>query len=84
MPIKNINQKHHPIFSKFPCFEAMDLPGHNNILFKWYEYFEWIDLLESIDHANRQFIMLEIGAGLGCWGARGAFAAQSREIAYWL
>lgn len=31
------------------------------------EYFEWIDLLESIDSAREHFTMVELGAGYGRW-----------------
>jgi FkbM family methyltransferase len=31
------------------------------------EYFEWIDVLESVIAADRQFVMIELGAGYGRW-----------------
>jgi len=31
------------------------------------EYFEWIDLLESIHNADKSFVMIELGAGYGRW-----------------
>jgi hypothetical protein len=40
------------------------------------EYFEWIDLLEAVAAASGTFTMLELGAGFGRWGLRGARAAQ--------
>ncbi len=39
-------------------------------------YFEWIDLLESIASARGDFTMLELGAGYGRWLVRAAFAAR--------
>jgi FkbM family methyltransferase len=44
------------------------------------ELFEWIDLLESVDAARGRFTMLELGAGFGRWGIRGALAAKQRGI----
>jgi FkbM family methyltransferase len=46
------------------------------------EYFEWIDLLESIDSAKNTFTMLELGAGYGRWTARGAAAVRQRGLSY--
>jgi FkbM family methyltransferase len=40
------------------------------------EYFEWIDLLETIIAAEDQFTMLEIGAGWGRWTANAAAALK--------
>lgn len=40
------------------------------------EYFEWIDLLESVHAARDSFTMLELGAGYGRWSVRGALAAR--------
>lgn len=31
------------------------------------EYFEWIDVLESVKNASGQFVMIELGAGWGRW-----------------
>jgi FkbM family methyltransferase len=36
------------------------------------DYFEWIDLLESILAAKSQYTMMELGAGYGRWAARAA------------
>lgn len=44
------------------------------------EYFEWIDLLEAVAAAEEWFTMLELGAGFGRWGIRGALAAKQRGI----
>jgi FkbM family methyltransferase len=46
------------------------------------EYFEWIDLLETVTSARGRFTMLELGAGFGRWTARGAAAAEQRNLPY--
>lgn len=40
------------------------------------EYFEWIDLLESVIEAGPSFTFLELGAGYGRWATRAARAAE--------
>ena len=40
------------------------------------EYFEWIDLLESIVAAKGSFTMIELGAGFGRWSVRAACALK--------
>lgn len=45
------------------------------------EYFEWADLLEAVDAASGSFTMIELGAGYGRWGVRGAMAALQRGLA---
>ena len=40
------------------------------------DYFEWIDLLEAVAAAEDRFTMLDLGAGFGRWGIRGALAAR--------
>jgi FkbM family methyltransferase len=40
------------------------------------EYFEWIDLLESVVAASGSYTMIELGAGFGRWAVRAAYAAQ--------
>jgi FkbM family methyltransferase len=40
------------------------------------EYFEWIDLLESVVAASRSYTMIDLGAGYGRWAVRAAFAAK--------
>ncbi len=42
------------------------------------EYFEWIDLLESVAAARGQYTMMELGAGYGRWSIRAALAARQR------
>lgn len=46
----------------YPCFDE--------------EYFEWIDLLESVIAARGSYTMLELGAGYGPWAVRAAYAAR--------
>ena len=41
------------------------------------EYFEWIDLLESVVGATERFTMLELGAGYGRWIVNGAAAVRA-------
>jgi FkbM family methyltransferase len=40
------------------------------------EYFEWIDLLESVVSAKECYTMIELGAGFGRWSARAVCAVQ--------
>jgi FkbM family methyltransferase len=49
------------------------------------EYFEWIDLLESVVSAGDSYTMLELGAGYGRWSIRAARAiALYRPIPFHL
>lgn len=43
------------------------------------EYFEWIDLLESVEAAQGSYTMMELGAGYGRWSARAAAAVRQRR-----
>jgi FkbM family methyltransferase len=45
------------------------------------EYLEWVDLLDAVHTARDRFVMMELGAGFGKWGTRGALAARQRGIA---
>jgi len=40
------------------------------------EYFEWIDLLESIVAAKQSYTMIDLGAGYGRWAVRAAYALK--------
>ena len=40
------------------------------------EYFEWIDLLESVIAAKDSYTMIELGAGIGRWAVRAACAVE--------
>jgi FkbM family methyltransferase len=40
------------------------------------DYFEWIDLLESVVAASGSYTMIDLGAGYGRWSVRAAFAAK--------
>src|SRR4051812_15360018 len=44
------------------------------------EYFEWVDLLESVNASSGSFTMMELGAGWGRWGIRGGLAAKQRGL----
>jgi FkbM family methyltransferase len=46
------------------------------------EYFEWVDLLESVDGARGLFTMVELGAGWGRWLAIAAAAARQRALPF--
>lgn len=43
------------------------------------EYFEWIDLLESIDLARDHFTMIELGAGYGRWLVAAAVIIRNQK-----
>lgn len=55
---------------------ALDYPDFDE------EYFEWIDLLESVSDAKSTFVFLELGAGYGRWSARAAHAARQKNKLY--
>jgi len=40
------------------------------------EYFEWVDILESVASAKNTYTMLELGAGYGRWSVRAACAVR--------
>jgi FkbM family methyltransferase len=44
------------------------------------EYFEWIDILESVSLARDRYTMLELGAGFGRWAVRAASAVRQWGI----
>jgi FkbM family methyltransferase len=44
------------------------------------EYFEWIDVLESVARAGRHFCMVELGAGWGRWLVNAAAALQQLGV----
>jgi FkbM family methyltransferase len=48
------------------------------------EYFEWIDVLESVAAARSRFVMLELGAGYGRWLANAVGAARRCKLRYHL
>jgi FkbM family methyltransferase len=50
------------------------IPSHNE------EYFEWVDLLESIQAAGASYTMVELGAGFGRWGVRAGLLAKRHGI----
>jgi FkbM family methyltransferase len=55
-------------------FVRTQLPPFNE------EYFEWVDLLESIEAADGKYVMAELGAGFGRWGIRALKAAQAKGL----
>jgi FkbM family methyltransferase len=42
------------------------------------EYFEWIDVLESVEEASDHYVIVEIGAGYGRWSMRAASAVRRK------
>jgi FkbM family methyltransferase len=48
------------------------------------DYFEWVNLLESVVSAKRRFRMIELGAGWGKWLANGAVAARCVGLDYYV
>jgi FkbM family methyltransferase len=40
------------------------------------EYFEWVDLLESVVAASGTYTMIDLGAGYGRWSVRAAYAMK--------
>jgi FkbM family methyltransferase len=44
------------------------------------DLFEWISVLEAVDAADTDFVMVELGAGFGRWLVGGALAAQQRQL----
>lgn len=72
------------IAEELQIFQKFQLPFYANQPPLSEEFFEWIDLLEAVDNAKDQFVMVEVGAGYGRWGARGGVAANFREIPYHL
>src|SRR5438045_8053588 len=44
------------------------------------EYFEWIDLFESLQAARDRFVMIEVGAGYGRWGISAGRLAKGLRL----
>lgn len=42
------------------------------------QYFEWVDILESVEAAADSYVIIELGAGYGRWSMRAAVAARRR------
>ena len=40
------------------------------------EYFEWVDVIDSVREARDRFVMIELGAGYGRWSVRAAAALR--------
>jgi FkbM family methyltransferase len=43
------------------------------------EYFEWIDVLESVIAARGSYTMIDLGAGFGRWAVRAAYALKQSQ-----
>jgi FkbM family methyltransferase len=50
------------------------LPGFDE------EYFEWIDILESVCSAVDSYVFIELGAGYGRWSVRAGLAARRKGL----
>jgi FkbM family methyltransferase len=59
--ILNVEGYSDPDFRSYPPFDD--------------EYYEWIDLLESVSQARDLFTFMELGAGFGRWSIRAGMAA---------
>ena len=46
------------------------------------EYFEWLDLLETVAAARERYVFVELGAGFGRWTVRAALAAKRRGLEF--
>lgn len=46
------------------------------------DYFEWIEILQSIEEAAGTFTFVELGAGLSKWSIRALKAASQKELNY--
>jgi len=46
------------------------------------EYFEWVDLLETVLGAGERFTFMELGAGFGRWSVNAALAAAQQGKRY--
>lgn len=44
------------------------------------EYFEWLELLKSVENAKNNFVFVELGAGFGKWSARAYKACLLNNI----
>ena len=42
------------------------------------EYFEWVDVLETVEAAKDRYVMIELGAGYGRWSMRAAAAVRRK------
>lgn len=60
--VKEVTRREGPLEVYYPNFDN--------------EYFEWIDILESVIAAKRSYTMIELGAGYGRWAVRAGFAVR--------
>jgi FkbM family methyltransferase len=59
-----------------PLWNMLDYP--TNSLNE--EYFEWLELLKSVENAKNNFVFVELGAGFGKWSARAYKACLLNNI----
>jgi FkbM family methyltransferase len=67
--------RHQEFIKDLPCSPVPTMVWENLPAFEE-EYFEWIDLLESVVAARGSYTMLDLGAGYGRWSVRAAFAVR--------
>jgi FkbM family methyltransferase len=61
---------------QFVAFSNRNYPDRDE------EYFEWIDVVESVLAAKDRYVMVELGAGYGRWAARAACVARRRGLRF--
>lgn len=74
-----------PIGVKYLDYMVNDTPFENEILeyptnSPNEEYFEWLELLKSVENAKNNFVFAELGAGFGKWSARAYKACLLNNI----
>lgn len=74
-----------PIGVKYLDYMVNDTPFENEILeyptnSTNEEYFEWLELLKSVENAKNNFVFAELGAGFGKWSARAYKACLLNNI----
>ena len=73
-----LGTKTRPKFFAALAAQARDAPHHVSANYPAFSeaYFEWIDVLQSVVDAKKSYTMIELGAGIGCWAVRAAYALQ--------
>lgn len=59
-----------------PLWNMLDYPANSPNE----EYFEWLELLKSVESAKNNFVFVELGAGFGKWSARAYKACLLNNI----
>ena len=73
-----LGTKSRPEFFARSAPEPRDTNRHVNAPYPLFneDYFEWIDVLQSVIDAKKSYTMIELGAGIGCWAVRAAYAVE--------